>query len=286
MTARDPQPFRATRDFPCLVRDGISLQVKEEDSAEWSGFTGSGSRVMACKPWRDYCDALHAKLLSSWLGGRRFGCSLKTDLFDESVGTGCLGALASVSEEVHGIDISRQVVESAGAGNPRIKTLLGDVRDMPYAKGSFDLVFSNSTIDHFATRAEIEQSIGEMARVLGEKGTLILTMDNPRNPMVGLRNFLPQKVLQRTGLVPYFMGQTLSMREMVRSVEAAGLRVVRCHYIQHVPRVFALHLCRILAGSQRLSDALPRAMLGWEALAAWPSAAWTGYYSAVLAVKE
>jgi len=215
-----------------------------------------------------------------------FRRALKTDLFDESVGNGCLKALASVSDEVNGIDISRPVVESAGASNPDVKTLVGDVRDLPFADGSFDLVFSNSTIDHFATRGEIEQSIREMARVLGEKGTLILTMDNPRNPMVGLRNLLPQKALRQTGLVPYFMGKTLSMREMVQVVEDAGLQVAERRYTQHVPRVLALHLCRILAGSRSLSDALPSAMLGWEALAAWPTASWTGYYSAVLAVKE
>lgn len=215
-----------------------------------------------------------------------FRRALKTDLFDESVGNGCLKALASVSDEVNGIDISRPVVECAGAWNPDIKTLVGDVRDLPFAGGSFDLVFSNSTIDHFATSGEIEQSIREMARVLGEKGTLILTMDNPRNPMVGLRNLLPQKALRQTGLVPYFMGKTLSMREMVQVVEDAGLQVAERRYTQHVPRVLGLHLCRILAGSRSLSDALPSAMLGWEALAARPTASWTGYYSAVLAVKE
>lgn len=250
----------------------------------WSDFVPTGAA--ACPAWRRYCDALHENLIAEWCGGGMFRRALKTDLFDESVGNGCLKALGSVSDEVHGIDISRPVVESAGARNPGIKTLVGDVRDLPFADGSFDLVFSNSTIDHFATRGEIERSIREMARVLCGKGTLILTMDNPRNPMVGLRNLLPQKALRQTGLVPYFMGKTLSMGEMVRCVEDAGLRVAERRYTQHVPRVLALHLCRILAGSRRLSDALPRAMLGWERLADWPTAAWTGYYSAVLAVRE
>lgn len=250
----------------------------------WLDFSPAGAAA-ACPGWRRYCDTLHGVLIAGWCRGRKFRRALKTDLFDEAVGNGCAGALASVSNEVHGIDISRRVVESAGAGNPDIKTLVGDVRNMPFADGSFDLVFSNSTIDHFATRGEIEQSIREMARVLGDKGALILTMDNPRNPVVGLRNLLPRKALRQAGLVPYFVGETLSMREMVRCVEAAGLRVTERRFTQHVPRVLALHLCRVLAGSRGLSEALPRAMLGWEGLAAWPTASWTGYYSAVLAVK-
>lgn len=241
---------------------------------------------MACEPWREYCDALHAQLLSCWIRGHHFPSSLKTDLFDESVGAGCLQALGSISDEVHGMDISRQVVESAESRNPKTQMRVGDVRDIPYADGSFGLVFSNSTIDHFSTREEIERAIQEMARVLAKNGTLILTMDNPCNPFVGIRNFLPQKALRQTGLTPYFMGQTLSMAKMAESVERAGLRVKKRRHIQHLPRVFALHLCRILARSRRLAEILPPAMLRWESLAGWPTASWTGHYSALLAVKD
>ncbi|MBU6183394.1 MAG: methyltransferase domain-containing protein [Verrucomicrobia bacterium] len=241
---------------------------------------------MGCQPWRDYCDAIHRLLLARWAGGSRFRRSLKTDLFDESVGNGCLNALESISDEVHGIDISPKVVESAGARNPQSKTLVGDVRNMPYDDASFGFVFSNSTIDHFATRAEIEQSIGEMARVLANQGVLILTLDNPRNPMVGLRNFLPQRPLEASGLVPYFMGVTLPMRELVAVLGGAGFRVLKQRYLMHAPRVVFLHLLRALQKLPAVSGAVLQAMLAMEAAAGFPTAGITGHFSAVLAAKE
>ena len=167
-----------------------------------------------------------------------------------------------------------------------MKMSVGDVRSLDFADASFDLVLSNSTLDHFATVQEIEQSIGEIARVLGENGILILTMDNPWNPIVALRNSLPQNFTRRTGLIPYFMGRTLSMSGLIRAVENAGLMVQRRCYIQHAPRVAALHLCRLLERQGKLQSSLITTMLAMETLSHWPTAALTGHYSALLASKK
>ena len=241
---------------------------------------------MACQPWRAYCDRLHWRLIQRWVGESHFRRALKTDLFDESVGEGCCGALAGISDEIQGIDISAEVVQSASRRNPAMKMSVGDVRSLDFADASFDLVLSNSTLDHFATVQEIEQSIGEIARVLGENGILILTMDNPWNPIVALRNSLPQNFTRRTGLIPYFMGRTLSMSGLIRAVENAGLMVQRRCYIQHAPRVAALHLCRLLERQGKLQSSLITTMLAMETLSHWPTAALTGHYSALLASKK
>jgi SAM-dependent methyltransferase len=240
---------------------------------------------MACQPWRAYCDRLHWRLIQRWVGESHFRRALKTDLFDESVGKGCCGALAKIADGVEGIDISAEVVKSASQRNPGMKMRVGDVRSLDFANGSFDLVLSNSTLDHFATVEEIHSSIREIARVLDENGILILTMDNPWNPVVALRNSLPQNLTRRAGLIPYFMGKTLSMRALIRAVENAGLRVQRRGYIQHAPRVAALHLCRLLGKQGRLQSSLVATMLAMETLSRWPTAAITGHYSALLAKK-
>jgi SAM-dependent methyltransferase len=255
-------------------------------SSEWTGFSAGESSAMACQPWRAYCDHLHWRLIQRWVGEFHFRRALKTDLFDESVGGGCCGALSGIADEIHGIDISAEVVQSNSRKNPAMKMSEGDVRSLDFADASFDLVLSNSTIDHFATRGEIEQSIREMARILDENGILILTMDNPWNPIVALRNTLPQNLTRRAGLIPYFMGRTLSMRALIRAVENAGLMVQRRRYIQHAPRVAALHLCRLLERQGRLQSSLVTTMLAMEILAGWPTAALTGHYSALLASKK
>ncbi len=263
--------------------------MKEFDSldatSEWTNFSGRESAAVACEPWRAYCDAVHRRLISRWVGTSRFSSVLKTDLFDESAGAGCYEALASISDGVHGIDISPEIVESAAKANPEMRICVGDIRSLPFPDALFGLVFSNSTIDHFATLEEINKSIAEMARVLAKGGVLILTMDNPWNPVVAIRNRLPQNLTRRAGLIPYFMGRTLSMPEMIQAVESSGLRIAQRRHIQHAPRVAALHLCRLLGKRGFSSRMAVSVMLSMESLAGWPSASLTGHYSAVLAVK-
>jgi SAM-dependent methyltransferase len=163
---------------------------------------------------------------------------------------------------------------------------VGDARNLDFSDASFDLVFSNSTLDHFETEAEIEQSVTEFARILEVGGCLLITLDNPVNPVVGVRNFLPQRATGAIGLVPYFMGRTLSMPRLAEVLKKAGFRVKHRWHTMHAPRVLALHLCRLLEKSSAAGRVAFRAMLAMEALGKLPTAPLTGYYSAVLAVKE
>ena len=241
---------------------------------------------MACALWRKYCDRLHRDLIAEWCGGRRFRRALKTDVFDEAVGEGCFGALAAVAGEVQGIDVSRPLVEKVSRVEKNFKVSVGDVRKLEFPDASFDLVFSNSTLDHFETEAEIEQSLSEFARILEHGGQLLITMDNPVNPVVGVRNFLPQRAMGTIGLVPYFMGKTLSMPRLAEVLKQAGFRMVQQRHTMHAPRVLALHLCRLLEKSSAAGRVALRAMLVMEGLGKLPTALLTGYYSALLGVRE
>jgi ubiquinone/menaquinone biosynthesis C-methylase UbiE len=254
------------------------------EGGEWSDFSPEPG-LMACALWRKYCDRLHRDLIAEWCGGRKFRRALKTDLFDEAVGEGCCGALAALAAEVHGIDVSGPLVEKVSSGRKGFQVRVGDVRKLEFPDDSFDLVFSNSTLDHFETEAEIEESVSEFARILEVGGCLLITMDNPVNPVVRLRNFLPQRATGAIGLVPYFMGRTLSMRRLAELLERSGFRVLHRRRTAHAPRVAALHLCRLLEKSKAAGMMLS-SMLAMEALAKLPTAPLTGYYSALLAVKR
>jgi ubiquinone/menaquinone biosynthesis C-methylase UbiE len=251
----------------------------------WEEFTLAGSAA-ACPAWREYCDRLHRNLLAEWCGGRRFRRVLKTDVFDEAAGEGCLPALAKMAGEVHGVDVSAPLVDLVSRRREGFRVSLGDVRCLEFSDASFDLVLSNSTLDHFGSRAEIVESITGFARVLEPCGQLLITLDNPRNPMVGLRNFLPQRPLEATGLVPYFMGVTLPMRELVAVLGEAGFRVLKQKYLMHAPRVVFLHLLRALQKFPAVSGIVLQAMLAMEVTAGFPTAGITGHFSAVLAAKE
>ncbi len=118
------------------------------------------------------------------------------------MGDGCFGALAAVSAKVHGIDVSGLLVETVSRKTKGFQVGIGDVRRLEFPDASFDFVFSDSTLDHFETEAEIEQSISGFARILEPEGCLLITLDNPANPKVGLRNRLPQGATGRCDAFP------------------------------------------------------------------------------------
>ena len=251
----------------------------------WSDFDPEASGTTACVLWRNYCDRLHSDLIAEWCGGKGFHRALKTDVFDEAVGRGCFDALTAVAAEVHGIDVSAPLVDKVSSTRNGFVIDVGDVRKLRYPDASFDFVFSNSTLDHFETEAEIVAAVSEFARILTPGGCLLITLDNPANPVVSLRNFLPQHATGALGLVPYFMGRTLPMPVLVEVLKRAGFRVARRRHTMHAPRFVALNVCRLLENSQALGHLVLRALLAMEGLGQLPTAPLTGYYSAVLAIR-
>jgi SAM-dependent methyltransferase len=164
---------------------------------------------------------------------------------------------------------------------------VADVRRLPFAAGLFDCVFSDSTLDHFDSEGDIEQSLHELCRVLRTGGTLLLTMDNPRNPIVWLRNLRPG-FWKRLGLVPYMVGVTCSARRLEHLMAAAGFEILANGTIMHSPRVLLVPICRWLArhGGRRRP---PPRWLNWlhrvENLDRLPLRQLTGHFVAVVARK-
>ncbi len=269
------------------------MKVHPESEAPYAHAPGSAwtdasdwfSPTVASPLWRDFCDELHGRLIRKWTRGHKFSRALKTDLFDEVAGSGLVGELLGISGEVWGVDICESVVRRAAEKHPELTALAGDVRALGFQDASADLVLSNSTFDHFSTRGEILRALAEMSRVLKPGGIAIVTLDNPTNPFVALRNSLPQRTLRRIGLVPYFIGQTFSMAELARGLGTSGLEILDAVHIMHVPRVAALHFCRLFDGRGPVARRVVEAMLSFECLAGSPTAALTGHYSAVLARK-
>lgn len=249
-------------------------QIAED--AEWGG----GGRF-----WRAYCDRLYDRLIGEWIGDLRYERALKTDLFDEVCGRGLVGTMGRLATAVHGIDISSRVAAKARAERPQLRCCVSDVRRLGFADDSFDLVLSNSTLDHFSARADIHRALEEIVRVLRPDGRLMITLDNLANPVVALRSVLPQSLLHRLFLVPYFTGVTLTLRGLVRELDGFGLRIADRRTLMHVPR-----LPTILWGRRRWRtngresiDSWVGSLESWEQLDKLPTRHLTGYYIAVLA---
>jgi SAM-dependent methyltransferase len=200
---------------------------------------------------------VYARLLESWTSSlpRR---ALKTDLFAEAFNSEEFVSLLPWRDAIIGIDISPAIVSRArlrsGSGPEGKRGWVAcDVRALPFGNGCFDLVLSDSTLDHLRSVKEIEGAIAELSRVLRVGGTLVLTMDNPHN-----LTYPPQWVTRlwmRLGLAPYFIGATLNRRQMRAALDRAGMKLVDETAILHYPhpdalvRVTESALCRLSRGA-------------------------------------
>ena len=161
---------------------------------------------------------------------------------------------------------------------------MSDVRTLPFVTNSLAGIFSNSTLDHFFHASEITRSLKEFHRVLQPGGFAVVTLDNPTNPVVFLRNRFPRT--RRFAGVPYHVGPTFSIAEARRAMERAGFAVKETAAIIHSPRLPCILMSRAAkAASHRGRYILLRFMQSFERLNALPTRYWTGYYVALLGVK-
>ena len=149
------------------------------------------------------------------------------------------------------------------------------------------MVFSGSTLDHFAAVEDIATAIKELVRVLRPSGRLLLTLDNPLNPLVSLRNGPLVRLFRRSGIVPYQVCATLGPRQLASLIRSCGLEVRQTTAILHCPRVLAVWLARATEGREstvreRFLESLSR----WERLEQWRSRLVSGHFIAMLAIKQ
>lgn len=232
--------------------------------------------------WRGWSDSLNSRIVKQFLPAR---CArlLKTDAFDEAVAGGVYPALTEVADRVVLLDVSSAVLRVASR-KYNAPLAQADVRRLPFAGASFDAVVSLSTLDHFRSSEQIDRALAELARILKPGGALVITMDNRGNPLIWLRNTLPLGLLRRVGLVPYYVGATLSHKGLARAVRRAGFTVLEECAVLHFPRVLAVALCRVAEriGGRRLTW---RMLSAFEVFGSMPTRNLTGHYVAVRAAK-
>lgn len=230
---------------------------------------------------------LNRSLLQDWIPQRHMARILKTDAFDEAVGEGLFPFLRERGEEVHGVDIAPEAVREAAKRYPDFYVRCCDVRSLPYGDNSFDLIVSNSTLDHFTSELNIDKSLQELTRVLKSGGELVISLDNLQNPIIAIRSILPFGLLKKMRLVPYFVGVTFGRRRLVAALQRAGLTVLETKATLHCPRFLAIPLAAILNNRlESISQQRFLNFLAWfEALAKLPTRFFTGHFVAARAVK-
>jgi SAM-dependent methyltransferase len=205
--------------------------MEEETSAYWDGIAAGHDALP--DGWRRHARDQHLQLAATWAPPA--GRWLKTDLFEEgAVHRALLPSLDAASWI--GLDLSSAVAARARS-RVGCAAVVADVRSLPFDDDAFDGVLSTSTLDHFAEPASIDRSLHELRRVLRPGGRLLLTLDNPRNPLIRLRNALPPAWARRTGLAPFAVGCTLDEDAGRAALASAGFEVEASTHLLHAPHV-------------------------------------------------
>jgi SAM-dependent methyltransferase len=256
----------------------------QEESQYWEAVGRSWQDARRAELWRAGTDALHARLLARWRPHDPVEYLLKTDLFDEAVSDGLYPLLSTWALRFVGIDVAGQTVRAARDRYPEALGAGADVRRLPFQDATFGVIVSNSTLDHLAGPGEMSAALRELFRVLRPEGQLWLTLDNPVNPVVALRNRLPFGVTHRLGLVPYRMGWTCGPRRLGRMLREAGFEIDCIEAFMHCPRAPAVALASVVART-RFRTPFLLGLLACERLARWPTRFLSGYFTAVKARK-
>jgi SAM-dependent methyltransferase len=261
--------------------------MAEPKTKYWEDLSGSWGESRQ-HLWRKHSDAVNRELITQWLPTGVADSALKTDLFDEMCGVGLVPLIESRAGRVVGVDISHCALQKARARNSEIRGVVANVLRLPFAGESFDYILSNSTLDHFGSLTEIRGSLAELFRVMRWGGEMTITMDNPTNPFIAVRNKLPFRLLNRLGVTPYFVGVTCSAKELRQLLQDAGFVVREDSTVMHCPRVIAVGIARLLEklpfpGLHRI---FLQTLMSFEKLSRLQTHRLTGYFVAVRAAKE
>ena len=198
----------------------------------------------------------HLELITGWTALSQARAILKTDLFAEGMcpKRAFLWEILKINGNVTAIDLSREICAAAGKaaslcvpGHPP-KIVTCDIRKLPFAGDSFDLIISDSTLDHYENQSDILRSLQELNRVLTPGGTLVITLDNKDNITEPLF-----RLWIKLGLAPFYSGRTYSLRELKQALEKTGFRITDDAAILHNPRFFtkvAVRLVRLFYGDK------------------------------------
>ena len=229
------------------------------------------------------------KLVKKWVNNGGCNKILKTDLREEAFGEDeILFSLSTKNSQICAVDISEETTKNAYIKQKVLNLdhqyVTADVRRLPFKDNTFDLILSNSTLDHFVMEDDLIRSLVELKRVMKPAGILIITINNKCN----VNFFLLLKIERALRLIPYPV-QSYRPKRLRHIFKAIDLPIhdedVIVHIISPINSILLI-LRRFLNG-----DVLDKVAKRCIQLARWlgerkKTKMFTGWFIALKCVKE
>ena len=215
-------------------------EVRRRQRSDWDRIAASVGDLTGA-PSTGYYRRCEIALLRRSLGDLAGKRILKLDLWNEAFNTRILHWMTEQGAESYGLDLSNVVAHQArrntkSAGQP-VRLSRADIRELPFADGSFDAVYTMGTIEHID---EYVLAIDEVRRVLRPGGLAIIGVPHKWN--LFLRPALVW-LLDRFGKYAYAPEKSFSAPELRRDIESTGLRVDDRTGILSIPGLLRLADC-------------------------------------------
>jgi len=188
---------------PSDVENGVRSEgeLRRRQRREWERVASSVHDFHEA-PTTQYYRRCEIALIERCLGplaGRRL---LKLDLWNEAHNTRILHWMAEQGAEVHALDLSSTTAARArrnanGKGLDR-RMLVADIREIPFADQSFDLLYTMGTIEHID---EYRDSMREIHRVLKPGGRRAPQVESLPAAADGDDPHAPRPLSLRTGKI-------------------------------------------------------------------------------------
>lgn len=206
------------------------------DSRHWDAVADKVSGPLLQEDVADYYRQAHLEMINTWAGDLKGKKVLKTDLYEDAFGSQhFLYRLAQQGADVFGMDISPKMLfrarqRIAGEGRLFDRGVACDVLRASFKDDVFDLIISNSTLDHLSV-VEARSALVELRRVLKPGGLLILTLDNRHNPFFYYGGYLVQKFF---GISKFYLDKCYTLDEARRLAEESRFKVEEAAPLIHV----------------------------------------------------
>jgi len=194
------------------------------------------------------------RIIRPWLNSAN-GCKvLKLDLWNEVKNTNILAWMASQGATTHAIDISFNLARQAAAEFkssglvPRFS--VASLYELPFKTGSFNFLYTMGTIEH---AQDMDRCVAEIYRVLKPGGIAVVGIPNKHDPF--LRPLLVY-MMNKLGIYPYGLEQSLSRRGLQAMLSRAGFEVLQSDGVLFMPGVIRMAELALLDSYRMLSSVI------------------------------